>query len=113
MRAKAAPQNGSDSKVAAEGKHIAKVHTSTGTPAANSSIKNRRIEPASRSEPSIAEREFGEGNYKAAKSYDQAAAQFVKFGKAAALERAEAEGRSHSKGDDASPASAGNTPKIP
>lgn len=55
MRAKAAPQNGTDSKVAAEGNHIAKVHTSTGTPAANSSIKNRRVEPESRSEAAIAE----------------------------------------------------------
>ena len=113
MHANAAPQKRPDTKVPNDRQHTAKVQNSTGALAANSSTKSRRVEPAARSEPAIAEREFGEGNYKAAKSYDQAAAQFVKFGEAAALERAEAEGRSHRKGDDASPASAGNTPKIP
>lgn len=127
MHAKAAPQKGTDTKVGGEAKHIAKVQTSTGTPAANRSIKNRRVEPESRLKPAIAEREFGEGNYKAAKRYNQAAAQFAKSGKvaaaaaaakphnpgeAAAMERAEADGRRHGKGDDPAPAPAGSTAKI-
>ena len=54
MRAKAVPKNGTDSKVAAEGKHIVKADTSTGTPAVNRLSKNRRVAPESRSEAVIA-----------------------------------------------------------
>ena len=61
------------------------------------------------------EQEFGEGDYKAAREYDQATEKFVRDGKveaaaaaakprsaseAAAMESAEAEGRNRGKGED-------------
>ena len=61
------------------------------------------------------DREHGEGNYKAAREYDDATREFAKSGKvepaarsarprsereAEEMENAEAEGRSRSKGDD-------------
>jgi hypothetical protein len=58
------------------------------------------------------DREHGEGNYKAARKYDEAVARFARSGKvaraarprshreAAEMERAEARGKSRSKGED-------------
>ncbi len=68
------------------------------------------------------EKEFGEGNYKAAREYDSAAEKFARSGKvdaaakaaapgsdaeAAAMKRAEATGRSKSKGGDPVPGRTG------
>ena len=65
--------------------------------------------------PSPADKEHGEGNYKAAKEYDDATRQFAKSGKAEGaakaarprsskeaedMENAEAEGKRRSKGED-------------
>ena len=113
MHPNPAPQQASSDNTVGDANALPPVHTASATPAASDPGKQRNAKPKSSPGDSVPEREFGEGNYKAARDCDMAAEKFAKSGKvpaaaaaakprnpeeAAAMERAEAERLSHNKG---------------
>jgi|GEM_PF-2285317 len=120
------PRKGSETEPADNRSIIAQVHAGTAAPEAAAAVKDRNAEPKPAPEMPESEREFGEGNYKAARNYDKAAEKFAKSGKvaaaaaaaaprnpgeAAAMKRAEEEGARHD-GKGTTPAAAPSRRRV-
>ncbi len=120
MKKSNAPLKANETEPADNRNIIAQVHAGTAAPVADAATKDRNAGPKPAPAVPGSEREFGEGNYKAARNYDEAAAKFAKSGKvaaaaaaaaprnpgeAAAMKRAEEEGARHD-GKGTTPAAA-------